>query len=231
MAFCQVKLWKEHVESVMTQPPVVNNPTKRPPVKDGHTANKPTAGLPKACDFWNTPVPMYWSQEEDEKKRDDSWRALMTELKHKVDKHVKTFQLDPLPFPADDPDPQCYYSFASSPNKPWHTQIHRDAFGYGQVPADIDQRRVVDLRWFGYTEESAGNYASFSPDIHDEISTDNRDEFGMPQVSIQILPSLRLEIFCRAHGKSKTHVELTHLQPTFHFTEDKSKRQEDMRKE
>lgn len=215
MAFCQVKLWKEHVESVMTQTPVVEDPakpiidpTKRPPVKDANTANKPTAGLPKACDFWNTPVPMYWSQGED---------------KDKVAKHVETFKLDPLPFPADDPDPQCYYSFASSPDKPWHTQIHRDAFGYGQVPANIDQRRVVDLRWFGYTEESAGNYVSFSTDIH--------DEFGMPQVSIQILPSFRPELFCRAHGKSKTHDELTHLQPTFYFTEDTSKRQEDMRKE
>ncbi|KAF5127241.1 Pyranose 2-oxidase [Metarhizium anisopliae] len=188
MAFCQVKLWKEHVESVMTQPP---DPTKPPRVKDDNTANKPEKeALPKACDFWNTPAPKYWGQGEDKKKRDDSWLALRTELKDKVARHVETFQLDPLPFPADDPDPQCYYSFASSPDQPWHTQIHRDAFGYGEVPANIDQRRVVDLRWFGFTPENTNNCVKFS--------TDNRDEFGMPQ-------------------------------PTFHFTEDKSKRQQDMR--
>lgn len=226
MAFCQVKLWTEHVQSVMTEAPV--DLKKRPPVKDDNTANKPPKeGLPHAGDFWNTTAPKYWIEREKAEKRDEqqanaSWVALRTELKDKVAKHVKTFQLDPLPFPADDPDPQCYYSFTSL-GRPWHTQIHRDAFGYGQVPANIDQRRVVDLRWFGFTPENTNNYVEFS--------TDNRDEFGMPQVSIQILPSLRLEIFCRAHGKSKTHVELTHLQPTFHFIEDKSNRQQDMRKE
>ncbi|KAH0592596.1 hypothetical protein MHUMG1_09586 [Metarhizium humberi] len=200
MAFCQVELWKEHVENVMTQPPVVddpkkpfdpNNPTRRP-VKDTKITNKPKKeDLPKAWgDFWKTTVPKYWSEGENADKRAASWLALMTELKDKVAKHVETFKLDPLPFPADDPDPQCYYSFASSPDKPWHTQIHRDAFGYGQVPADIDQRRVVDLRWFGYTEENGHNYVTFS--------TKYQDEFGMPQ-------------------------------PIFHFTEDTTTRQQDMR--
>ncbi|EFY96556.2 pyranose 2-oxidase [Metarhizium robertsii ARSEF 23] len=208
MAFCQVELWKEHVENVMTQPPVVDekpfdpkNPTRRP-VKDTNITNKPRKeDLPKVWgDFWNTTAPKYWIEREKAEKRDEqqanaSWVALRTELKDKVAKHVKTFQLDPLPFPADDPDPQCYYSYVftdtkSKTNKRWHTQIHRDAFGYGQVPADIDQRRVVDLRWFGYTEENGHNCVEFS--------TNNRDEFGMPQ-------------------------------PTFHFTEDKSQRQADMR--
>ncbi|QLI71028.1 Pyranose 2-oxidase [Metarhizium brunneum] len=208
MAFCQVELWKEHVENVMTQPPVVDekpfdpkNPTRRP-VKDTKTTNKPNKeDLPKVWgDFWNTTAPKYWIEREKAEKRDEqqanaSWVALRTELKDKVAKHVKTFQLDPLPFPADDPDPQCYYSYVftdtkSKTNKRWHTQIHRDAFGYGQVPADIDQRRVVDLRWFGYTEENGDNYVTFSPKY--------QDEFGMPQ-------------------------------PIFHFTEDKSQRQADMR--
>ncbi|KID97565.1 Glucose-methanol-choline oxidoreductase, partial [Metarhizium majus ARSEF 297] len=180
MAFCQVKLWKEHVESVMTQTPAVNDPNKppRPPVEDPQDAKKPQpTGLPKPGDFWKTDTPKYWIAREEAQKRGGqakaSWVALRTELKDKVAKHLETFKLDPLPFPADDPDPQCYYSFTSNPDQPWHTQIHRDAFGYGQVPADIDQRRVVDLRWFGYTEEKDGNCVTFS--------TDYRDEFGMPQ--------------------------------------------------
>ncbi|KID84961.1 Glucose-methanol-choline oxidoreductase [Metarhizium guizhouense ARSEF 977] len=170
MAFCQVKLWKGHVESVMDEKKL-----PRPPVKDPEGATPPT-GLPKPGDFWKTDAPKYWIEREKAKKRDEqqaraSWVALRTELKDKVAKHLETSKLDPLPFPADDPDPQCYYSFTDS--QLWHTQIHRDAFGYGEVPADIDQRRVVDLRWFGYTEEKHDNCVTFS--------TDHRDEFGMPQ--------------------------------------------------
>jgi pyranose oxidase len=87
--------------------------------------------------------------------------------------HEEAHPNDPLPFPFNDPDPQCY--FPLSEDYPWHTQIHRDAFGYGQVPATIDQRVVVDLRWFGYVKPEKTNYVDFT--------TDYKDEFGMPQVS------------------------------------------------
>jgi len=94
--------------------------------------------------------------------------------KEKVKKHHEDHPKDPLPFPFDDPDPQVYYPFTET--HPWHTQIHRDAFGYGEVPPTIDQRLVVDFRWFSATQPSKDNLVEFSEDV--------QDEFGMPQVSL-----------------------------------------------
>lgn len=89
----------------------------------------------------------------------------------KVKKHGDDARNDPLPFPFNDPDPQCY--FPLSDNYPWHTQIHRDAFGYGEIPPTIDQRLVVDFRWFSYTRPVKTNRVVFTTEV--------TDEFGMPQ--------------------------------------------------
>ena len=78
---------------------------------------------------------------------------------------------DPLPFPFDDPDPQVYTPL--SEKFPWHTQIHRDAFTYGQIPTQIDQRVVVDLRFYCKTDPHYENYVQFEKDI--------TDGWGMPQ--------------------------------------------------
>jgi pyranose oxidase len=88
---------------------------------------------------------------------------------------------DPLPFPFNDPDPQIYTPLSES--HPWHTQIHRDAFGYGEVASNIDQRLVVDLRFFGYIKSIRENWVEYKKNM--------TDRFGMPQVSPCLEKSIR----------------------------------------
>lgn len=88
-----------------------------------------------------------------------------------VEAHHKANPKDPLPFPFADPDPQVYTPV--SENYPWHTQIHRDAFSYGEVPKNIDQRLIVDLRWFGWVTPVPENRVCFHPKY--------TDQFEMPQ--------------------------------------------------
>jgi len=69
--------------------------------------------------------------------------------------------------------------FPVSEGRPWHCQIHRDAFNYGQIPPNIDSRLVVDLRWFGICRPLWSNRIKFSTD------PTNVDSFGMPQPSFK----------------------------------------------
>jgi pyranose oxidase len=78
---------------------------------------------------------------------------------------------DPVPIPEGEPEPQVWIPV--SEDRPWHCQIHRDAFHYGDVAPNIDSRLVVDLRWFGIVEPRYESYVTFS-DRH-------QDSFGMPQ--------------------------------------------------
>ena len=60
-----------------------------------------------------------------------------------------------------------------SKERPWHCQIHRDAFSYGGIPKNIDTRLIVDLRWFSRVNPRKENCVFFS--------TTNTDTFCMPQ--------------------------------------------------
>ncbi|EQB58413.1 hypothetical protein CGLO_01336 [Colletotrichum gloeosporioides Cg-14] len=129
----------------------------------------------KALGHYMTEQPMSFCQIVLDRKyidaiKDNTYK-LDAEEKKAVEAHKEKFPKDPLPFPYNDPDPQCYFPLTK--DYPWHTQIHRDAFGYGQIPAGIDQRVIVDLRWFGYTKPNFNNHVSFSDKI--------KDGFGMPQ--------------------------------------------------
>ncbi len=77
---------------------------------------------------------------------------------------------DPVPIPMHDPPPMAWIPV--SEGRPWHCQVHRDSFHYGGLPADIDDRLVVDLRWFGMVEPRPDNRVSFADDVN--------DKFGMP---------------------------------------------------
>jgi pyranose oxidase len=77
---------------------------------------------------------------------------------------------DPVPLPMHDPPPMVWIPVSGS--RPWHAQIHRDSFQYGQLPPDIDDRLVVDLRWFGMVDPVSENRLLFSR---------RRDKFGMPK--------------------------------------------------
>lgn len=85
--------------------------------------------------------------------------------------HVAGKQKDPIDIPLYDPDPTLWIPVQK--NRQWHCQIHKDNFSYGIVPDNIDDRLVVDLRWFGFVDQIPTNYVTFEEDIF--------DIHGMPQ--------------------------------------------------
>ncbi|XDG05114.1 hypothetical protein ABKA04_004729 [Annulohypoxylon sp. FPYF3050] len=118
-------------------------------------------------------------------------------IEQAVNEHTSKHPDDPLPFPFSDFDPQVYIPF--SEKYPWHTQIHRDAFGYGEIPEDLDQRLVVDLRWFGSTTENPENKVTFK--------NEKRDGFGMPQPTFHF--KLSKEDGERAHRMMQDMVKVS----------------------
>ncbi|KAG9076835.1 hypothetical protein FRC06_009299, partial [Ceratobasidium sp. 370] len=82
-----------------------------------------------------------------------------------------------LPIPLNDPDPQITIPYSAE--YPYHTQLHRDAFSYGDVGPQIDHRVVLDLRFFGRADVRESNHVSFSN--MDRNGRTNTDVYGMPQ--------------------------------------------------
>ncbi|MGW0601584.1 pyranose oxidase [Streptomyces sp. NPDC002776] len=95
-----------------------------------------------------------------------AYRAAQLKRLHGGDKNA-----DPVPFPPAERDPNL--ALLVTEERPWHCQIHRDAFTYGAVPPNVDPRLIVDLRWFGISRPRPENKVTFSRKI--------RDTFDMPQ--------------------------------------------------
>ncbi|KAF4976136.1 hypothetical protein FZEAL_7155 [Fusarium zealandicum] len=92
------------------------------------------------------------------------------------DRHRRKHPDDILRIPYDDLDPQVTLPF--SPDYPWHTQIHRDAFSYGAISPAIDKRTIVDLRYFMLMQPQDKNTKEPNRVSFEDSIT---DAYGMPQ--------------------------------------------------
>ena len=98
-------------------------------------------------------------------------------MMEKITNHHTKYPDDPLWIPFADPEPQITLPYSLS--HPWHVQIHRDAFSYGEVGPRADSRVVVDLRWFGKQASNPKNCVTFSTEV--------TDIYGMPQPTVSYL--------------------------------------------
>jgi pyranose oxidase len=116
----------------------------------------------------------------------DSDKLLTPEQKKRRAAHIAAHPRD-IPIPLDDLEPQVYIPYSKDSNfqgTPWHVQIHRDSFSYGEVGPTVDPRLVVDLRFFGRSDVSKDNKVYFCNDPIDGWNEGITDIYGMPQPTV-----------------------------------------------
>ena len=127
---------------------------------------------PKPLGRWLTEQPMAFCQIVLRQEIVDGV-ASDPRFKDRVAAYRKEHPEDPIPMPEGDPEPQGWIPV--SEERPWHCQIHRDAFHYGDIGPNVDNRLVVDLRWFGIVEPREEYHGLL--DSHTDV-------FGMPQPTL-----------------------------------------------
>jgi len=125
---------------------------------------------PKALGLYLVEQPLAFCQVELLQELVDN-AANNSKWKKEIDRHKAAHPNDPIPFPLTDPDPQAWIPV--SEHRPWHCQVHRDAFAFGQLAQNVDSRLIVDFRWFGLPVERPESRVYFSEKV--------KDMYGMPQ--------------------------------------------------
>ncbi|RVU16287.1 pyranose oxidase [Streptomyces antnestii] len=97
----------------------------------------------------------------------------------RIQAHQKQHPQDPLPIPFDDAPPNLF--IPPTEDRPWHAQIQRAAFSHGEVGPQVDDRVVLDLRWYGICRPREENRVSFSSTV--------KDVYGMPHPTFDFTPS------------------------------------------
>ncbi|RIB30237.1 Pyranose oxidase, partial [Gigaspora rosea] len=98
-----------------------------------------------------------------------------------VKKHKEAYPKDPIPIPFGVPLPQCWIPYTDK--RPWHVQAGRDSYAYGETPPNVDNRVILDFRYFSasHNSEELNNRVEFSKE--------NRDMYGMPQPTFYVRTS------------------------------------------
>ncbi|KAG8985905.1 Pyranose 2-oxidase [Tulasnella sp. JGI-2019a] len=108
----------------------------------------------------------------------------------KVKAHRRSYPRDPLPIPFQDAEPQVMIPYTTK--FPYHVQVHRDAFSYGDVGPRADSRIVVDLRFFGKQDIDRENMVYFGAknQPYSEWQPGIYDMYGMPQATFEVMRSM-----------------------------------------